>query len=295
MARDPQTPVAVRLLGVRIAPTALAQGVARQEKRRIIKTEAESIAKDVLGSDEGLSLSVFFPAYNDAESLPELLERTFDVVPQLTSDYEVIVIDDGSRDNTASILERLCAVYAPHLKSITHETNLGYGAALKSGFAACEKEVIFYTDGDGQYDVGELQRLWEKMRPDVDLVNGYKVNRGDGMPRKLAGYAYKRFVRSLFGITIRDVDCDFRLIRRSLLSRIQLHSDSGFICVELIKRLQDANCRFEEVGVRHYPRMHGQSQVFRLRPLFRTLYQLIEFYISFRSIPTRTDEANRLE
>lgn len=272
-----------------MSPISAAQAAAR--KRQVIKIEVESSPENISGSDEGLNLSVFFPAYNDAGSLPELLERTFYVLPQLTLDYEVIVIDDGSQDNTASILESLCAVYAPHLKVITHETNLGYGAALRSGFAACEKEVVFYTDGDGQYDVSELEKLWKEMRPDVDMVNGYKLNRGDGWLRRLTGDAYKRLVRSLFAITIRDVDCDFRLIRRSLLTQIQLYSDSGFICVELVKRLQDVSCRFEEVGVHHYPRMHGQSQFFRLSPLFRTFYQLIKFYIAFSINPAPTDEA----
>ena len=110
-----------------------------------------------MDDSESMSLTVFFPAYNDAESLPGLLERTFQVVPRLTSDYEVLVINDGSSDGTLAILEELAGFYAPHLKIITHETNRGYGAALRSGFAACSKDLAFYTDGDGQYDVGEFE------------------------------------------------------------------------------------------------------------------------------------------
>src|SRR3954452_22825879 len=166
------------------------------------------------------SLSVVFPAYNDEASLPELLARTFQLVPRLTSDYEVIVVNDGSQDRTASVLEGLSRVYAPHLKVITHETNRGYGAALRSGFAAAQKDLVFYTDGDGQYDVSELEQLWHRMRPGVDLVNGYKLNRGDGPFRQLTGRAYNRLVRHCFALTLRDVDCDFRLIRRSVLTSV---------------------------------------------------------------------------
>ena len=227
---------------------------------------------------EHLSLSVFFPAYNDAESLPELLERTFQVVPRLSADYEVLVINDGSTDGTAAVLQKLALRYAPHLKIITHETNRGYGAALRSGFAACSKDLVFYTDGDGQYDVREIEKLWTKMRPDVDLVKGYKLNRADGKARIWIGRAYNWVVRHLFRIRIRDVDCDFRLIRRSVLQRIQLYSDSGSICVELIKKIQNVSGRFEEAGVHHYPRMHGRSQFFRLSSLLSTFWQLLLLY-----------------
>jgi len=231
-----------------------------------------------MSDHQHLSLSVFFPAYNDAESLPDLLERTFQVVPRLTVEYEVLVVNDGSTDGTASVLENLAARYAPHLKIITHEMNRGYGAALRSGFAACSKDMVFYTDGDGQYDVREIEKLWTKMNPGVDLVNGYKLNRADGKTRAWIGHAYNWIVRHLFRIRIRDVDCDFRLIRRSVLQGIQLYSNSGSICVELIKKIQNVSGRFEEAGVHHYPRMHGRSQFFRLSSLLSTFWQLLLLY-----------------
>lgn len=227
---------------------------------------------------ENLSLTVFFPAYNDAESLPELLKRTFDVVPRLTSDYEVLVINDGSTDNTAPVLKSLAELYTPCLKIITHEINRGYGAALRTGFAACTKDLVFYTDGDGQYDVRELEQLWRQMRPGIDLVNGYKLNRADTWGRILIGNVYNWVVRRLFHIRIRDVDCDFRLIRRSVLNRTELQSDTGSICVELVKKLQSISGCFEEVGVRHYPRMHGRSQFFRPKAILATFYQLLRLY-----------------
>jgi glycosyltransferase involved in cell wall biosynthesis len=231
-----------------------------------------------MSDSENLSLSIFFPAYNDAESLPELIKRTFEVIPRLTSNYEVLVINDGSTDNTAQALKTLAEFYTPRLKIITHQANRGYGAALRTGFAACTKDLVFYTDGDGQYDVREIEQLWKRMRPGVDLVNGYKLNRADAGVRILIGNVYNWAVRRLFHIRIRDVDCDFRLIRRSVLDRIELQSDTGSICVELAKKLQNMSGRFEEVGVRHCPRMHGRSQFFRPKAVLRTFYQLLSLY-----------------
>src|SRR5687767_4717560 len=184
------------------------------------------------------SVSVFFPAYNDAPSLPALVERAFGVLEKFARDFEVIVVNDGSRDNTGEVLAGLQQKFGVRLRVITHEVNRGYGGALRSGFAAAAKDLVFYTDGDGQYDVGELPTLLEKMAPDVGLVNGYKLERSDPWHRIWIGDVYNRFARFLFRIKIRDVDCDFRLIRRELLDEIQLTSTSGTICVELVRKLE---------------------------------------------------------
>jgi glycosyltransferase involved in cell wall biosynthesis len=225
------------------------------------------------------SLSVFFPAYNDAPSLPGLLEKTFQVLGQHVADYEVIVINDGSTDKTGEVLEMLAARYAPRLRVVTHAVNRGYGGALRSGFQAARKEFVFYTDGDGQYDVGELPRLLEHVSDRVGLVNGYKLERQDPWHRIWIGRVYNWFARALFRIRIRDIDCDYRLIRRSLLERIHLTSTSGTICVELVKKLELSGCPVIEVGVHHYPRLHGRSQFFRIRSLLVTFTQLLRLYL----------------
>jgi glycosyltransferase involved in cell wall biosynthesis len=232
------------------------------------------------------SLSVFFPAYNDAPSLPGLIEKTFTVLREQVHDYEVIVVNDGSQDHTAEILAGLEERYAPHLRVITHPRNRGYGGALRSGFAAARKELVFYTDGDSQYDVGELPKLLERMAPEVGLVNGYKLERNDPRHRIWIGNVYNRFARFLFRIRIRDIDCDFRLVRRSLLDQIHLTSTSGTICVELVRKLELNSCRIEEVGVHHYPRLYGRSQFFRVRSLLITLFQLLRLYIRLVLIPS---------
>jgi glycosyltransferase involved in cell wall biosynthesis len=225
------------------------------------------------------SLSVFFPAYNDAPSLPQLIAHTFSVLAEHVEDYEVIVVNDGSRDATAAVLEELRARYAPHLRIVTHPENRGYGGALRSGFAAATREWVFYTDGDGQYDVRELPLLLQLGAPDTGLVNGFKLERNDPAHRIWIGNIYNFCARLLFRIRIRDIDCDYRLIRRTLLEKVQLTSTSGTICVELVRKLEMSGCRVAEVGVHHYPRLHGRSQFFRVRSLAKTFYQLLRLYV----------------
>jgi len=231
------------------------------------------------GAEKFPSLSVFFPAYNDAPSLPGLIGRTFEVLERHVADYEVIVVDDGSRDNTAEVLEQLRERHAPYLRVITHAENRGYGGALRSGFAAAKKEYVFYTDGDGQYDVGELPRLLELAGPATGLVNGYKLERQDPAHRVWIGRTYNFCARLLFRIRIRDIDCDYRLIRRPLVDKIHLTSTSGTICVELVRKLELSRCEVREVGVHHYPRLHGRSQFFRVRSLALTFYQLLRLWV----------------
>ena len=225
------------------------------------------------------SLSVFFPAYNDAPSLPGLLARTFAALESHVVDYEVIVIDDGSYDGTAAVLEQLRGQYGARLRVVTHPRNRGYGGALRSGFEAATREFVFYTDGDSQYDVGELPRLLQLVGADTGLVNGYKLERHDPAHRIWIGQMYNFCARLLFRIRIRDIDCDYRLIRRALLERIHLTSTSGTICVELVRKLEMTGCGVVETGVRHYARQHGKSQFFRVRSLATTFYELARLWV----------------
>jgi len=241
-----------------------------------------------------ISLSVFFPAYNDAPSIGKLVDRAFEVLRERVSDFEVIVVNDGSRDGTAEALDGLQQRHGPAFRVITHAENRGYGAALRSGFAAAEKDFVFYTDGDGQYDVGELPKLLDLVTPDVGLVNGYKLERSDPWHRIAIGNVYNRFARLVFRIRLRDIDCDFRLIRRALLDQMQLSSTSGTICVELVRKLELSGHRIVQVGVHHYPRMHGRSQFFRFRSLATTLYQLLRLYVRLVIAPALTGKDRRL-
>ena len=219
------------------------------------------------------SISAFFPAYNDAHSIGTLIRKMARLLPKLTPDYEIVIVDDGSIDATWDLLQTLAAEY-PFLKVIRHGANLGYGAALITGFANCSKELIFYTDGDGQYDVEELPQLLAVFSDAVDLVNGYKIQRSDPWHRIVLGFIYQHAMRALFRLNIRDVDCDFRLFRRALLADAPLTFDSGVICVEMMKKLQSRGCRIQEVPVHHYPRHYGSSQFFSFKHLRRVLGQL---------------------
>ena len=237
---------------------------------------------------------MFFPAYNDAPSIAKLVDKAFEVLRERASDFEVIVVDDGSRDNTGGVLKDLEARYGAMFRIITHAENRGYGAALRSGFAAARKDFVFYTDGDGQYDVGELPKLLDCMAPDVGLVNGFKLERHDPWHRIAIGNVYNRFARLIFRIKLRDIDCDFRLIRRTLLDEVKLSSTSGTICVELVRKLEMSRYRVVETGVHHYPRLHGRSQFFRFRSLLITLYQLSRLYVRLVVAPALTGKDRRL-
>ena len=222
-------------------------------------------------------LSVFFPAYNDCGTIASLVITAVQSASKLTPNYEVIVVDDGSSDSTAQILSELARVY-PQLKIVTHPVNRGYGGALRTGFASASKDVIFYTDGDAQYDPSEMEMLWPMMTSGVDLVNGYKISRSDPLHRIVIGRIYHHTVKILFGLRVRDVDCDFRLLRRSIFDRVHLEKNSGVICLEMMKKFQDAGFRVAEHPVHHYHRAYGKSQFFNFPRIYRTAIDVMKLW-----------------
>jgi len=222
-------------------------------------------------------LTVFFPAYNDSGTIASMVVSAVLAAGRLTTDFEVIVINDGSRDATPLILDELARVY-PQVRIVHHQANRGYGGALRSGFASASKEWIFYTDGDAQYDPGELSVLWARRGPDVDLVNGYKISRSDPFHRILIGRIYHNAVRLLFGLKVRDVDCDFRLMRRAIFDRVTLTKNSGVICLEMMKKIQDAGFAIAEAPVHHYHRAYGKSQFFNFPRITRTAIDVLKLW-----------------
>jgi glycosyltransferase involved in cell wall biosynthesis len=220
-------------------------------------------------AEKSAGLSVFFPAYNDSGTIASMVIRTVKAASELTADFEIIVVDDGSADSTAEIADELARTY-PQVRAVHHPKNRDYGAALRTGFHSATKELIFYTDGDAQYDPAELAVLWPKMTPGVDLVNGFKISRADPLHRIVIGRLYHYIVSLLFGLKLRDVDCDFRLMRREIFDRINLEKTSGIICVEMMKKIQDGGFRIVEVPVHHFHRAFGKSEFFNYRRLIRT-------------------------
>ncbi len=215
-------------------------------------------------------LSVFFPAYNDGGTIASLVITAVKVAGSITSDFEVIVVNDGSSDDTPQILDELARIYPDHVRIVHHPKNRGYGGALRTGFATATKDLVFYTDGDGQYDPAEMTALLPQMTDDVDWVNGWKISRSDPLHRIIIGRLYHHMVKVLFGLKVRDVDCDFRLMRRRIFDVVQLEKNSGVICLEMMKKFQDAGFRVAEHPVHHYHRSYGKSQFFNFRRIART-------------------------
>ncbi|KPL25117.1 MAG: glycosyl transferase [Anaerolineae bacterium SM23_84] len=224
------------------------------------------------------SISVFFPAYNDGGTIASMVLTALMTVRELADDYEIIVVNDGSADYTPQILDELARVHK-EVRVIHHEQNKGYGGALRTGFSSATKELIFYTDGDAQYDARELKVLYPALAEGVDMVNGYKISRSDPWYRTVIGRIYHWTVKLAFGLHLRDVDCDFRLMRRSIFDRVHLQSDSGVICVEMMKKIQDAGFVISEAPVHHYHRVYGRSQFFNFGRLFRVGRDLVKLWL----------------
>ncbi len=223
------------------------------------------------------SLSIFFPCYNDAGTIGSLVAAADVVAREYTNDYEIIVVDDGSSDNSRELLAELQHHY-PQLRLVFHEKNRGYGGALRSGFACATKDLIFYTDGDAQYDVFELRKLLPVMQDGVDIVNGYKIERNDPLHRIIIGRLYVILMRMAFFFRVRDVDCDFRLFRRAILNSITLRHDSGVVCLEFVKKTELAGYRFVDFPVHHYHRAYGRSQFFNFKRLAVTAINISKLW-----------------
>lgn len=232
-----------------------------------------------LGSKNGIS--VFFPAYNDGGTIASMVLSAVLVLQSLTDDYEVIVVNDGSSDYTREILDELERRYQA-VRIVHHEKNRGYGGALRTGFSEASKEFIFYTDGDAQYDVRDLPALWKEMDDGVDMVQGYKMGRSDPLHRVIIGRVYHWMANLAFGLHLKDVDCDFRLMRRSIFDKVRLNSDSGVICVEMMKKIKDGGFQINEVPVHHYHRAYGQSQFFNFRRILRVGRDLFKLWWELR-------------
>jgi glycosyltransferase involved in cell wall biosynthesis len=232
------------------------------------------------------SITAFFPCYNDSGTIASVVIATDRTLRDLADDYEIIVANDASTDNSAEILEELRGLY-PRLRVLHHTSNHGYGGNLRSMFAEATKDLIFYTDGDAQYDPAELAQLYPRLGPDVDVVQGWKIERHDPMHRKIIGRVYHHFVKWWFGLHLRDVDCDFRLFRRHVLESFPLESNSGCITVEMMTRIEQGGFRVVEVPVHHYHRAFGESQFFNFPRVARTLVELTGMWFKLKILPRR--------
>ena len=221
------------------------------------------------------SISVVLPAYNEEANLPRIVPAVIDVVSRLTDDYEVIIVDDGSRDRTAEVSQNLSSVYPP-VRPVRHEINRGYGGALATGFATASKDLLFFTDADNQFDVGELEKLMALINV-ADMVVGYRAPRRDPVYRRLNAAGWNLLVNLLFGYTARDVDCAFKLFWRRILDRVVVESRGATFSAELLVRTRRAGFSIREVPVKHLPRLAGHQTGARLGVILRAFRELIAF------------------
>jgi glycosyltransferase involved in cell wall biosynthesis len=202
-------------------------------------------------------LSYFFPAHNEEANLRGLVEEALETLPSLATTFEIIIVDDGSRDGTRAVADELAGAH-PNVRAVHHPSNLGYGAALRSGFAAARYANIAFTDGDRQFKVVDLGRLIERLRAGgVDAVVGYRIKRADPIVRTVYARLYRLANRIFFGLTVRDVDCACKLFSRASLEGLNVESGGAFLSAELLIKLRARGRRLAEVGVPHYPRTAG--------------------------------------
>ena len=220
------------------------------------------------------SLSVFFPCYNEKDSISVLTEKAISVAGEICDDYEVILVDDGSSDGTAELADQLAEKY-PAVRVIHHPVNKGYGAALQSGFRAATKAYVFYTDGDGQFDLAELHNLLPLVAQH-DIVSGYRLNRQDGLLRKINAFCWTKLVGFLFDLKLRDIDCAFKLYKRELFDTIEMHSTGALIDTEILARAVRKGYTIAQIGVHHYPRRAGQSSGANVKVILRAFKELFK-------------------
>lgn len=205
-----------------------------------------------------------------------MIEQSVQVGELYGVDYEVVVVDDGSRDGSAKIVEEW-AKKNPRVRLIRHETNQGYGAALRTGLKSVTKDLVFLTDGDNQFRITDIDKLFAKI-DSCDVVTGYRLRRQDKIHRRLNGWLWTRLNKFLFGLPVRDVDCAFKLFRRKCLQDLELKSDHLFIHAEILARLKKKGCKIEEIGVDHYPRTAGKATATGLPRILKTFFELFRLY-----------------
>ncbi|MCX7623806.1 MAG: glycosyltransferase family 2 protein [Thermomicrobium sp.] len=222
------------------------------------------------------SLSLVLPAYNEAANLEAVVRRALAVLPEFVEELEIVVVNDGSRDETGAIAERLSREDS-RVRVIHHPVNRGYGAALRSGFAATRGELVMFMDADQQFDPADFLHL-APFLPHADIVAGYRIRRRDPWIRLVYAAIFNAAMRLLFGITVRDIDCAFKVIRGDLVRSLDLRMDGALVNTELLAKAQRAGATIVEVGVRHYPRLSGEPSGGNVRVILRAMREVLQLW-----------------
>jgi glycosyltransferase involved in cell wall biosynthesis len=226
-------------------------------------------------------ISVFLPSHNEEANVERVVRGYLAELPKVAADYEVIVVNDGSRDRTGAIAARLASEDS-HVKVVNHELNRGYGGAVISGIRAAKMPYVMLSDGDGQFDPKDVEKLTAFV-PEFDVVVGYRAHRADHLVRKLNGKAWTLLVRAVLGVGIRDIDCGFKLFKREFLDAIELRARGAMISTELMARLKSRGARVKEVPVQHLPRIAGEQSGANLRVVTRAFRELFVLYGELRA------------
>ncbi len=225
------------------------------------------------------SITIFFPCYNEEQNVERVTREALEVAGRLFDDFEIIIVNDGSKDNTTAIADRL-AKENPFIRVIHHEHNRGYGAALRTGFENATKELVFYTDGDGQFKIEEITKLLPLIEKS-DIVSGYRIRRQDSLIRKINAFLWGVLVNALFKINVSDVDSAFKLYKRKIFDEITLTSQGALIDTEILAKARAKGYTITEVGVNHYPRVAGEQTGAKLSVIFKAFKELFKLRSSF--------------
>lgn len=226
------------------------------------------------------SLTIFFPCYNEEGNVRKSVEAATKAAQLVTDDYEIIVVNDGSKDKTGPIADAVAADNS-HVRVIHHPVNKGYGVALRSGYHGATKDAVFYTDGDLQFDITEIVKLWPLL-DEYDVVTGYRIRRMDSLIRKLNSFGWTTLTKILFRLPVSDVNCAFKLFRRQVVANMPLESEGALIDAEVFARAKKAGCRITEVGVHHYPRQYGQQTGANPLVIIRAFWELFRLWCKLR-------------
>jgi glycosyltransferase involved in cell wall biosynthesis len=224
------------------------------------------------------SLSVFFPVYNERDNIVPLVREALEVLPGIARRFEVILVDDGSTDGSSELVDELAHNHAGLVRAVHHVTNQGYGSAVKSGFAASRNEWVFFTDGDRQFRLEELHEFLQHLRPEVDLLIGYRKVRQDPWHRLVNARLYKWALQLLFDLQVRDVDCAYKLIHRQVVNSMTLKSGGQFVSAEFLIKARRLGFVFAEAGVNHYPRVQGSQTGAKISVILRAMRELVRNY-----------------
>ncbi|MDD5131983.1 MAG: glycosyltransferase family 2 protein [bacterium] len=224
-------------------------------------------------------ISVFFPCYNEADNIRATVAKALGILSGITDTYEVIIVNDGSNDRTGEVAQDIARQDA-HVRIVTHEQNKGYGAALRSGFAAARYDIVCFTDADGQFDLSEITQFLPFIDK-FDVVLGYRIKRQDKFYRKINTFIYKASINLFFRLGVRDIDCAFKMFRRAVMNSFTINSDGAVASAEMLIKAKRKGYRFVEVGVHHYPRLAGQPTGAKLSVIFKAFTELFKLLRSF--------------